>query len=174
MNGTRKIIDYRGIVKKIACLACARENGEISLGDILKSKYFDAHQDYTIPIPEFIIISSRRHIQSIDEFTNKERMDFIKFLCRIRSALRKILKVKVVYIYQREDTRNHFHVCMLPRYDWMTKKFGRKIGSIRPIISFAKKNLKTNSNIAKTEEATQKLKHFLSNNSPGKNARKKH
>lgn len=161
MTKIRKIIDYKGNVKKIACLACARENREVRLGDIIKSKYFDAHQDYEVPIPGFIIISSRRHIQSIDEFTNEEQVDFIKFLCRMRSALRKILRVEVVYLYQREDTCHHFHVCMLPRYDWMTKKFGRKIGSIRPIVSFAKKNLRTRINIAKTEEATQKLKNFL-------------
>lgn len=161
MARMHKIVYYNGNVKKFACLACAREKGEVTLGDVVKSKYFDAHQDYEIPIPGLIIISSRRHIQSIDEFTDKEQEDFIKFLCRIRSALRKVLKIDIVYMYQREDTSHHFHLCILPRYEWMTEKFGRKIGSVRPIVNYARKNLRIKSEIDKTEKATKKLKQYF-------------
>ncbi|MFA4873197.1 MAG: diadenosine tetraphosphate hydrolase [Patescibacteria group bacterium] len=156
-----KIINYTGQVKKITCLGCTREKGEISLGDIVKSKYFDAHQDYEIPIPGFVIISSRRHIQSVDEFTDKEQRDFIKLLYRLRSALRQVLGVKVVYLIQEEDTLHHFHVWVFPRFDWMKRKFGRKIESVRPIMEFAKKTFKTKSNLTKVDEATLKLKQFL-------------
>ena len=156
-----KITNYKGKTIEVVCLACAREKEEINLGDIVKSMYFDAHQDYEVPIPGLIIISSRRHIQSIDEFTKKEQVDFIQFLCRIRSALRKKLGVKTVYLYQREDTKHHFHVCMLPRYDWMNKKFGRKIGSVRAIVNYARKHHKTKKKITEVENATRKLKnHF--------------
>ena len=164
MTKAKKIINYRGDIKKITCLACAREKGEINLGNIVKSKYFDAHQDYEIPIPGFVIISSRRHIQSVDEFTDNEQQDFIKLLCRIRSALREVLGIEVIYMYQREDTCHHFHFCILSRYDWMTEKFGKKIGSVRSIVNFAKKNLRIKSEIIKVEEATQKLKQFFSSN----------
>ncbi len=164
MAKLKEIIDYKGNVKKIACLACARENGDISLGDIVKSKYFDAHQDYEIPIPGFIIISSRRHFQSVDEFTDNEQRDFIKFLCRIRSAMRKVLGIKTVYLFQAEDTSHHFHVWLIPRYGWMEKKFGKSIESVRPIVVYSKNNLKTKPNLAKVDEATQKLKQFFSSN----------
>lgn len=157
----RTIIDYKGRVKKISCLACAREKGEVSLGNIVKSKYFDAHQDYEIPIPGFIIISSRRHIQSVDEFNDAEQKDFINFLCKIRSAMRKALSVKTVYLFQAEDTTHHFHVWIIPRYDWMKKKFGTKIESVRPIVKYAKENFRTKTNLAKIDNSTRKLKSCL-------------
>ena len=140
MTEEKNIVDFTGKTKKIACLACAREKGEIVLGNIIKSEYFDAHQDYEIPIPGFIIISSRRHIQSVDEFTEDERRDFIEFLCRIRSAMIKVLDIKTIYLFQAEDTMHHFHVWLIPRYNWMTEKFGTKIESVRPIVNIIQKN----------------------------------
>jgi len=161
MTKTRIIVDYKGNIKKISCLACARENGDVNLGNIVKSKYFDAHQDYEIPIPGFIIISSRRHFQGVDEFTHAEQLDFIEFLCRIRSAMKKVLDIKVIYLYQAEDTSHHFHFWMIPRYEWMNKRFGQRIESVRPIVEYAKSNLKTKNNLANVDKATQKLKQFL-------------
>lgn len=158
----KNIVDLKGQEKKITCLGCAREKGEVTLGNIIKTKHFDAHQDYEIPIPGFVIISSRRHIQSVDEFTDEEQRDFIEFLCRLRSAQRQVLGIDVVYIVQEEDTSHHFHVWMFPRYDWMAKKFGRKIPSVRPIMEYARENLKTKENIKKVEAATLQLKQFFS------------
>ena len=86
---TKKITNYKGEIREFSCLACAREKGEINLGNIVKSAHFDAHQDYEVPIPGFIIISSRRHFKSVDEFTEKEQKDFIKFLFRLRSAMNR-------------------------------------------------------------------------------------
>lgn len=157
----KDVVDLTGKAQKIMCLGCDREKGLIDLGDIVKSKYFDAHQDYEIPIPGFIIISSRRHIQSIDEFTEDERTDFIKFLCEVRSAQRKILGIDVIYLVQEEDTSHHFHVWMFPRFDWMEEKFGHKIQSVRPIMEYARENMKTEANIQAVEVAVQKLKQFF-------------
>jgi diadenosine tetraphosphate (Ap4A) HIT family hydrolase len=162
MTEEKNIVDLTGKTKKIVCLGCDREKGLIDLGDIVKSEYFDAHQDYEIPIPGFVIVSSRRHIQSIDEFTEDEQRDFIKFLCRLRSAQRKVLGIEVIYIVQEEDTSHHFHVWMFPRFDWMEEKFGRKIQSVRPIMEYARENMKTDDNIQEVETATQKLKQFFS------------
>lgn len=162
MTEEKNIVDLTGKTKKIACLGCDREKGLIDLGNIVKSEYFDAHQDYEIPIPGFVIISSRRHIQSVDEFTDDEQRDFIKFLCRLRSAQRKVLGIEVIYLVQEEDTSHHFHVWMFPRFDWMEEKFGRKIQSVRPIMQYARENMKTKINIQEVETATQKLKQFFS------------
>jgi diadenosine tetraphosphate (Ap4A) HIT family hydrolase len=155
------ITNYQGVNKKISCLGCDRENGKINLGDIVKSKYFDAHQDYEIPIPGFIIISSRRHILSVDQFTKREQVDFIKFFIKIRKALRKVLKIKVVYLIQEEDTSHHFHLWILPRYSWMGKKFGQKIESVRPIMLYAKKNFATKKDLIKVNKSVIKLKKIL-------------
>ena len=159
----RNITNIKGQTKKIACLGCAIQEGEIEPpgGSILSSKYFEAHQDYEIPIPGFIIITSKRHLQSVDELSEAEQRDFIKFLCRLRHGMRKALKISVVYLIQEEDSSHHFHVWVFPRYDWMAKKFERKIQSVRPIMEYARENLKTASNLKKIDTATQKLKQFF-------------
>lgn len=160
------ITDINDRTKKITCLGCAIQNNEVDSpgGSILKSKYFDAHQDYEIPIPGFVVIASKRHLQSVDEFTDQEQRDFIKFLCRLRSAMRQALGIKTVYLFQREGKDYHFHVWMFPRYKWMDKKFGHKIQSVRPIMEYARENLKTRKNLKKVESATQKLKQFFLSN----------
>ena len=159
----RNITDIKDNTKKIACLGCAIQKGEVesSGGSIASSKYFDAHQDYEIPIPGFVILASKRHLQSVDEFSEEEQRDFIEFLCRLRKGLRKALDVKVVYLIQEEDTSHHFHVWIFPRYDWMAKKFDHKIQSVRPIMEYARENLKTASNLKKVVTAAQKLKQFF-------------
>ena len=162
----RNITDIQDKTKKIACLGCAIQQGEVESlgGSFLDSQYFDARQDYEIPIPGFIILASKRHLQSVDEFTEKEQQDFIKSLCRLRLALRKVLDIKVEYLIQEEDTSDHFHVWIFPRYEWMTKIFGQKIQSVRPIMEYARENLKTTSNLKKVNTTIQKLKQFLVSN----------
>lgn len=159
----REIVDIKGNKKDIGCLSCAIQSGEVESpgGFIGFTKYFDAHQDYEIPIPGFVILVSKRHVQSVDEFTDEEQADFIKFLCKLRKTMRRALGVDVVYLIQEEDTSHHFHVWMFPRSDWMEEKYGRKIQSVRPIMEHAREHLKTDDNLKKVDEATSKMKIYF-------------
>lgn len=159
----KNITDIKGKTKKIACLGCAIKKGEAeaSGGIIASSKFFRAEQDYEIPIPGFVILVSQRHLQSVDEFSAAEQQNFIKFLCRLRQGMRQALKVSVVYLIQEEDTSFHFHIWLFPRYPWMEEKFERRIQSVKPIIEYARKHLKTEKNLRKVDQATKKLKQFL-------------
>lgn len=162
MSNKRAIVDYKGNLTQVSCLGCSRENGAMErIGTILTTEHFDAHQDFEIPIPGFIIISSRRHLQSVDEFSDEEKLDFIDTLIAVRTGMRKILNVKVIYLVQEEDTLHHFHIWVFPRYDWMLKKFGKKIQSLRPIMEYAWENMKTTGNIKKVEEAISKLRTYF-------------
>ena len=160
-----EVTDIAGNRKVIGCIGCAIQNGgaESPGGLIAESVHFTAGQDYEIPISGFVIVASKRHIQSIDEFTESEQKDFIEFLCRVRKALREALGVKVVYLIQEEDTSSHFHVWMFPRYGWMREKFGAKIESVRPIMEYARKHLKTSENLGEVAATTEKLRHYLEN-----------
>jgi diadenosine tetraphosphate (Ap4A) HIT family hydrolase len=164
MKSKKKITDIRGKTESISCIACSIQNKEVeNPGSIAESKFFVAEQDYEIPIPGFVILISKRHLQSVDEFSGGERKDFIEFLCRLRAIMRKALKIKHVYVVQEEDTTtSHFHVWLFPRYQWMEKKFGRKIQSVRPIMEYARKSMKTRGNLKKVDTATQKLKQYSS------------
>jgi len=159
---TRTITNYKGEDQKIDCIGCAIEQGKINKNaTIFTTDFFGAHQDYEIPIPGFIIVSTRRHIQSIDEFNEGEIADFANTLIKVRKALRQVLNIEKVYFHQEEDTSHHFHVWVFPRYDWMADKFGTKIESVRPIMEYAKANLKTLENLQKVDEALKKLKAFF-------------
>jgi diadenosine tetraphosphate (Ap4A) HIT family hydrolase len=158
----RSINNFKGEEQQIDCIGCAIEQGKINKEyTVFSTDYFGAHQDYEIPIPGFIIVSTRRHIQSIEEFNDGEKADFTNTLIKVRKALRQVLKIEKVYFHQEEDTSHHFHVWIFPRYDWMAEKFGTKIESVRPIMEYAKANLKTPENLQKVDEALKKLKIFF-------------
>ena len=160
MGQSREIIDIRGNKRLVDCLSCAIEKGEVARygGSIASTLYFDAHQDWEIPIPGFVILASRRHLQSVDEFTREERADFIDFICRVRKVMRQALNIQIVYLIQEEDTSDHFHVWLFPRYEWMAERFGRKIQSVRVIMEYARENLKTEENLAKVDEAIKNMR----------------
>lgn len=163
MDQKREIIDIKGIKKKIGCLGCAMQKGEVEGrgGSIAQTKHFDAHQDYEIPIPGFMILASKRHLQSVDEFTDEEREDFIDFLCKLRKTMRRACGIQIVYLIQEEDTSHHFHVWMFPMQEWLVEKFGRKIQSVRPIMEHARENLKTPENLKKVDETIEKMKIYF-------------
>lgn len=161
----REIIDITGKKKAVSCLGCAIAKGKVESpgGSITTTRYFDAQQDFEIPIPGFVILASKRHVQSIDEFTAAEREDFINFLCLIRKGMREALRIETVYVVQEEDTAHHFYVWLFPRYKWMQKQFGTKIQSVRPIMEYAREYMKTNQNLKEVEEATKKLREYFNN-----------
>lgn len=145
-------------VAQKTCLGCGLTKGELgTIGGILaETPYFQVRQDYAIPIPGFVIIGSKRHIQSIDEFTPAERTDFIELLYTMRKRMRERLSIDTVYLIQEEDS-SHFHIWLFPRYDWM-KEFGKEIKSVNPIMQWARENLTKSEDIQAVKEAAEKLK----------------
>ncbi len=147
--------------KVIGCLGChLRKNQIPSAGVVLGTKYFEVEQDTEIPIAAFMIIVSRRHFKGFGNLTKSEQKEFIKILAKVRKAMEKVLGIKVVYIFQNEDSTSHFHVWMFPRYKWMDK-FGNKIESVRPIMEYARKKLKTKKNLEEVNKSREKLKKDL-------------
>lgn len=158
---TRILTDYTGKPLETHCLGCAREQGDVTIGHILKTTHFDSHADFEIPIPGFVIVSSRRHIQSIDEFTEDEKKDFIDIMTLLRKKMREVLDIQTVYLVQEEDTSHHFHFWIFPRYEWMEKQFGLKIQSVRPIMEYAREHLKTKGQIENVHEAARRMKEAI-------------
>jgi len=125
------------------CLSCAIVDKKVkNIESIIVTKYFNAHQDYETPIPGFIIITSKRHIQGIDELTKKEQTEFIYLTC----GLRKILKdvgIRHSIIIQNEITRHHFHCWIFPWLTWMEKKFNTELELIHSIMKFSREQRST-------------------------------
>lgn len=157
---TRQITDISGTIVEIECIGCAIAQNKVEVrgGSVIRTEHFDVSQDFEVPIPGFMIIASTRHLRSIDDFTEAEAAEFMRILQITRKLQREVLNIDSVYLHQEEDTSDHFHLWMLPRYEWMTEKFGRKVESVRPIMDYARNELKTDENFAQLDESTRRLK----------------
>jgi diadenosine tetraphosphate (Ap4A) HIT family hydrolase len=128
---------------------------------VIATEHFDVGQDWEVPIPGFFIIAARRKIISVADFTDDEAEEFIKLLRKIRIGMRKVLKIKHVYLFENEDTsHNIFHLWLFPRHAWM-KKFGKKIQSVRSIIEYAKKNMTKKQELEQVKKAAAKMRAYM-------------
>lgn len=156
-----KITDISGNIVDVDCLSCAivQDQVEPRGGSVIRSQHFDVGQDFEIPIPGFMIIAPLRHLHSVDEFTEAEAAEFMKILQSTRKLQRDVLGIDAVYIHQEEDRSHHFHLWMLPRYDWMETRFGRKVESVRPIMEYARTELKTDRALTELDDSVMRLRH---------------
>jgi len=162
-----EIIDIYNNKNEVDCLSCAINSGEykVPCGLICSTEHFGVNQDCEIPIPGFIIISSKRHIHSIDQFTEDEQKDFISLIVKLRRGMRDVLEIGqinmiVAELPGRKD--DHFHLWLYPVTKEAVEKFGTGIKQIKPMMNYAKENLKTPENIEKVEEYAEKLKAYMS------------
>ncbi|WP_394217751.1 HIT family protein [Halobacillus trueperi] len=144
----RTITLSNGDMVEVDCLSCALTSGTVEPegGVIAETEHFHAHQDVAYPIRGLVIVASKRHIKGLDELTEEEQQDYITFLAKIRKAQREVLGIEHVYYFYNEDTTHHFHLWMVPRYDWMYE-FGRSVESVRPVLLHARKNEKDHAHV---------------------------
>lgn len=144
----RRITLANGKTVEVECLSCALTSGivEPDGGVISETDYFHAHQDVAYPIKGLVIVASKRHVKGLDELTEEEQKDYITLISKIRKAQREVLGIEYVYYFYNEDTTHHFHLWMVPRYEWMYE-FGRSVESVRPVLLHAKKERKDHAEV---------------------------
>jgi diadenosine tetraphosphate (Ap4A) HIT family hydrolase len=144
------------------CIGCLIGNGEIIPpgGIITETKNFVLHQDPEVPIKGFLIIDSKKHIKSISQLTLEESAELFHLVYRARLAMKDIRDINEVTIIQ-EERSEHFHLWLLPRYEWMTDRFGNSLSSIREMMAYSKENLKTKDNIEEVLLVVSKLKCII-------------
>jgi diadenosine tetraphosphate (Ap4A) HIT family hydrolase len=125
---------------------------------VYETDNFNVGQDWETPISGFFILAPKRKIKSITDFTKEESHELIDVLLKIRNAMRTVLKIKEVFIFQEEKTNFNFHIWILPRYNWMDK-IGNN--SLREILEYAQENMKSTKDIKEVEEAARKVKEYL-------------
>ena len=140
------------------CIGCSIGRGEIiPPGDIItQTKNFVLHQDPEVPIKGFLIITSKKHINSISQLTLEESTELFDLVYRARLAMKNIEDIREVTIIQ-EERSPHFHLWLLPRYEWMTGKFVNSLSSIREMMNYSKVNYKTKDNIEEVLLTVEKL-----------------
>ena len=144
------------------CIGCLIGSGEIIPpgGIITETENFVLHQDPEVPIKGFLIIESKKHIKSISQLTLEESEELFHLVYRARLAMKDIRDINEVTIIQ-EERSEHFHLWLLPRYEWMTDRFGNSLSNVREMMAYSKENLKTKDNIEEVLLVASKLKIFL-------------
>lgn len=162
----RNIVLSSGENVYVDCLSCAIISGQIEPngGVLIETDYFHAHQDIAYPIKGFVIVASKRHIHCLDELNNDEKLDYIHLLTKIRQAQREVLSIAYVYYFYNEDTTHHFHIWMVPRYEWMNA-FGRSVESLRPVLLHARKNMNNEEHEKEVRDSIKLLRDSIKNRS---------
>lgn len=127
---------------------------------ILTTDNFIVAQDWEVPIAGFFILSSKRKIRSIAEFTDDEAKEFGVLIKKVRGGMLETLGINDVYFFQNEDSVHDFHLWMFPRYEWM-KKFGIKIESVRPIMQYAQNLEITDKLLAEVKKSATVMRDYF-------------
>lgn len=125
---------------KAGCLGCEIAGGERVPpgGMIFETEHFLLHQDPDVPLPGFLIIATKRHVQSILQLSRAEAVELAGLVYDARAALwqEDILDVTLV----QEERSGHFHLWLFPRYAWMNKLFPASLSSIRAVMAYVKEH----------------------------------
>ncbi|KSV75209.1 hypothetical protein N185_17670 [Sinorhizobium sp. GW3] len=125
---------------KSVCLSCELTSGRKPLpdGTIFETEYFHAHQDVAYPVPGQVIVAAKRHFTLLTDMNPAETAEFLPLVQKLRRQQAKQLGIEYVYYFYNEDTSHHFHLWMVPRYEWMAP-FGKSIEAVRPALHHAVK-----------------------------------
>jgi len=159
-----KIVDISGKEQNVNCIACAIQSGKVDLPieRIAETEYFVVEQDFEYPIEGFLILASKRHINSINDFNNGEEKEFLTVLRRSRQVMKEILGIEKVTIVQEENSlTSHFHVWLFPWHDWMKENVGCKLKDIKDIMVYSKENFMTSENLEKMKKITKEMKKIF-------------
>ncbi len=139
----RSITDFLGNVLeyKNNCMGCAIINGEIPTpgGFIYEGKYTVLVADPEVPIPGFLVINTKRHVNSFSELTQEEKCEIGEVITYTQKALKQLKIGKEITLVQ-EERSPHFHIWILTTHEWMAQKFGIGLGYLRQIFEYTKKN----------------------------------
>lgn len=143
------------------CIGCSISTGEVIPpgGIIRETENFILHQDPEIPIKGFLIIASKKHIKSISQLSHEESQELFDLVYKARHALESIDDIKEVSIIQ-EERSSHFHLWLLPRYQWMDDICINSLSTIREIMNYARENCKTTKYINEILMTVELIREF--------------
>lgn len=137
----REATDFLGNKYQFDCMGCSFSNGEIKpINDfIYESDNFFVVQDIEIPLNGFLVISTKKHINSYIELTKEEQYELADILeIGIRSIKELNISDKITLV--QEEKSKHFHVWLFPNSEKEIKKFGAGVSYVRSICQDLKEN----------------------------------
>ena len=145
------------------CIGCSIVKGEIVPpgGILYDGKAIILAADPEIPIPGFLIITSKRHIQSFSELLEDERIEIGNTIAWAETAIKELNIAETVTLVQ-EDRSKHFHIWIFPNQEWMKEKYGLGLQHLREINSYARENA-TADDAENVIETIEKIREYMRN-----------
>lgn len=146
------------------CLECSIATGEVIPpgGLIAQTKNFVLHQDLEVPIKAFLIIGAKKHIKSIAQLSFDEAQELFELVYRARIALKGVEGIKEISIIQ-EESSGHFHLWLLPRYEWMNNIYANSLSSITEMMVYMQNSHKTEENLKDILVSIEIIKERVNN-----------
>ena len=122
----------------IGCIGCKIVNGKVKIpgGIIHDGRSVVLAADPQIPIPGFLVITGKRHIQSFAELTKEERSEIGDILSCAEIALKELHIADEITLVQ-EERSCHFHIWIFPVHPWIREQFGTGIQHLREVSQYA-------------------------------------
>lgn len=164
-GNAHQVTDFLNHTWHFQCMGCAITTGAVKLpGDVIYAgKHFVLGTDPLIPIPGFLIITAKRHFNSIADLSPAELAELPQLLVATRRALQTLGVDRVTLV--QEERSQHFHVWLFPFYDWMVKQFGQDISQLRTIAEYAQQHA-TTQDIQDTITVATRVRHLLATQLP--------
>lgn len=153
--------DILGNEIKSECVGCAIVRGEVKLpgGIIYDGESIILAADPEIPIPGFLIITSKRHIQSFAELTVDERAEIGNTIAIAERAIKDLKIAETVTLVQEERSK-HFHIWIFPDQEWMQEKFGYGLQYLRVINAYARENA-SDEDVIRVIKVAEEIKEYM-------------
>ena len=145
------------------CPACdyANHEYEISCGMAYENNLFTLSQDWELPIAGFMVISPKKHIENFNELTKLERDEMFDIVNKTINILKQNKVCDRFNVLWEEKEGRHFHAWIVPRYKWMSEKFGNITKNLNSIFNYALNNLKTEENFIEISRVNNLVKTEL-------------
>ena len=120
------------------CIGCDIVSGKVKIpgGIIHDGRSVILAADPQIPIPGFLVITAKRHIQSFAELTKEERSEIGDILSCAEKALKELHIADEITLVQEERSQ-HFHIWIFPMHPWIQEQFGTGIRHLREVSRYA-------------------------------------
>ena len=151
----KRAITYDG------CPGCAFAGHKFHLdcGLAYENERFTLSQDWELPIPGFLIVSPKRHIEMLSELTDEERNEMFSIADKaVRIMRENHICERFDYIFEEKENR-HLHVWILPRYAWMTECADDIVSNLGAIFDYALDHFRNEDKYREIERITEIVKN---------------
>ena len=158
-----KTSDLLGNEWEYECMGCAISDQSMSVpgGFICQTQYFCVHQDPLIPLEGFLVIASRRHIQSISEMNNVEYQELSILIRNTQAAIKTATQIRYLTIVQEESSM-HFHLWFFPWTQSVLAQYGKpSLTKIRDIMVDLRKQPIDQARWKELKESIEKIKALM-------------